>query len=222
MVVELLVVNYMSSMFMLDSLGLALAISMGIIIFALGGLHGLNLLFLLIFFLVISVFATKYGIYSKKNMDIYENERSWKNVLSNGLIPTIGVILYHFSGNFIFIYVYIASVASITADKFGSELGVFDKPIFLWGLKEVKPGTSGAISLLGSLASLSGAFIIGLAAIYLFQITLTQAFLMGVIGYLGGFADSLFGVLEEKGIGNKFTTNFICSVVGAVIAFFVF
>ncbi len=212
----------MGSMFMLDSLGLALSLAMGLIIFILGGLHGFNLLVLLIFFLVLSVFATKYGMYSKKNMDIYENERGWKNVLSNGLTPTLTVILYSFTGNFIFIYAYIASVASITADKFASELGVFDTPYFLWGLKEVKPGTSGAISLLGSLASLCGAFLIGLAAIYLFNISFPEAFLIGVIGYLGGFADSLFGILEENGIGNKFTTNFICSVVGAIIALFVF
>ena len=60
----------MGSMFMLDSLGLAFAVSMGIIIFVLGGLHGFNLLVLLVLFLVLSVFATKYGIYSKKNMNI--------------------------------------------------------------------------------------------------------------------------------------------------------
>jgi uncharacterized protein (TIGR00297 family) len=212
----------MGSMFMLDSLGLALAISMGIIIFVLGEVYGFNLLVLLLFFLILSVFATKYGIYSKKNMDIYENERGWKNVLSNGLIPAVTIILYYLTNNFVFIYMYIASVASVTSDKFASELGVFDTPIFLWGFKKVKPGTSGAISLLGSFASLSGAFLIGLAAIYLLNITLTQAFLIGIIGYLGGFADSLFGVLEENGIGNKFTTNFICSFVGAVIAFIIF
>jgi uncharacterized protein (TIGR00297 family) len=212
----------MSSMFMLDSLGLALSILMGVTIFVLGGIYGFNLLVLLVFFLVLSVFATKYGIYLKKNMDIYENERGWKNVLSNGLIPAVTIILYYLTNNFVFIYMYIASVASVTSDKFASELGVFDTPIFLWGFKKVKPGTSGAISLLGSFASLSGAFLIGLAAIYLLNITLTQAFLIGIIGYLGGFADSLFGVLEENGIGNKFTTNFICSFVGAVIAFIIF
>jgi len=212
----------MSSIFMLDSLGLALSISMGLIIIVLGGMYGINLLLLLIFFLVLSVFATKYGIYSKKTMDIYENERGWKNVLSNGLVPTLIVILYYFTGDPVFIYVYIASVASITADKFASEIGVFDTPRFLWGFQEVKPGTSGAISLLGSLASISGAFFIGIISVYLFNISFPSAFLIGIIGYLGGFADSLFGVLEEKGIGNKFTTNFICSVVGAVIAYFVF
>lgn len=212
----------MSSIFMLDSLGLALSILMGVTIFVLGGIYGFNLLVLLVFFLVLSVFATKYGIYLKKNMDIYENERGWKNVLSNGLIPAVTIILYYLTNNFVFIYMYIASVASVTSDKFASELGVFDTPIFLWGFKKVKPGTSGAVSLLGSFASLSGAFLIGLAAIYLLNITLTQAFLIGIIGYLGGFADSLFGVLEENGIGNKFTTNFICSFVGAVIAFIIF
>lgn len=212
----------MSKIFMLDSLGFALSILMGIVILFLGGVHGFNLLVLLVLFLVLSVFATKYGIYSKKNMNIYEGDRGWKNVLSNGLVPTATIILYFITSNPLYIYAYMGSVASITADKFASELGVFDTPRFLWGFKIVKPGTSGAISLLGSLASLSGAFIIGLASIYLFKITFFEAFLIGIIGFIGGFADSIFGILEENGIGNKFTTNFICSLVGAVITFLIF
>jgi len=39
---------------------------------------------------------------------------------------------------------------------------------------------------------------------------------IGMIGFAGSFADSLVGVMEEKGIGSKATTNAICSLFGAV------
>ena len=40
---------------------------------------------------------------------------------------------------------------------------------------------------------------------------------IGLIGFAGSFADSIAGVLEERGIGNKATTNIICSAVGALL-----
>ncbi|MFA5077374.1 MAG: DUF92 domain-containing protein, partial [Candidatus Micrarchaeia archaeon] len=117
---------------------------------------------------------------------------------------------------------FIASVAAITSDKFASELGVLEKkkPIYLLTMKEVTPGTSGAVSPLGTLMSFAGALFIGAAAILIFGITPTTAILVGVAGFLGSFADTLAGVFEEKGIGNKFTSNFICSLTGAILGLY--
>ncbi len=212
----------MASTFMLDQVGLIIALMMGAIILAMGDPYGLQMLLLIFFFLLISVIATKYGARSKKMLDIFEGERGWKNVLSNGLIPTALAVAFFFTKDYMFVLAYIASIASITADKFASELGVFDKPFFLLGMKKVKPGTSGAVSVLGTLTSLSGAFVITLSAVYLFGTPLSTAFFLGLIGFLGGFIDSIFGVLEEKGIGNKYSTNFICSLSGALLVWLVF
>jgi uncharacterized membrane protein len=44
--------------------------------------------------------------------------------------------------------------------------------------------------------------------------------LIGLAGFAGSLADSLFGVFEEHGYGTKGTTNFICSLVGAIIGYF--
>ncbi len=212
----------MSNPFLLDNIGLALALMMGLIIFVSGGAYGLNMLLVIFIFLVVSVFATKYGANIKRALNIYEGERGWKNVLSNGLMPTILALLYYFHpapfSPDAYLFAYVASIASITADKFASEIGVFDKPAFLWGMKKVKPGTSGAVSLLGTLASLSGAFIVSIIAAYLLPLTMEDAFYLGVIGFIGSFADSIFGIFEEWGIGNKYSTNFICSLVGTILA----
>ncbi|MGB9635053.1 MAG: DUF92 domain-containing protein [Candidatus Micrarchaeia archaeon] len=212
----------MEETFMLDKTAFLIAITLGTIILVFGHPQGLQMLFLMLIFLIISVMATRYGINKKKMMYIFEGERGWKNVIANGTIPAMLAVALYLTGDKIFLLAYIASICSITADKFASELGVFDVPFFLWGLKKVKPGTSGAISVLGTLASLSGSFIISLSANYLLGITITQAFFLGLIGFVGSFTDSVLGVLEEKGIGNKYTTNFVCSLVGALLVWVIF
>lgn len=198
----------------LDKGGIFLAFAMGVVITLYGGPEYLALI---LFFFVIGIIVTRYEYTAKKEMGIYEHERGWENVLSNGLVPTIAAFLSMYIGPM----PYIAAVAAVTSDTFGSELGVLEKgkPISLETLKAAKPGTSGAISVMGSVASLGGATAIGAAAIVLFGITPTVALAIGVIGFIGSFVDSIFGIFEEKGFGTKGTTNFICSLSGAILAY---
>jgi uncharacterized membrane protein len=39
-------------------------------------------------------------------------------------------------------------------------------------------------------------------------------------GLGGSIADTFFGVFEERGIGTKGTTNFLCSLVGALLGYY--
>jgi len=199
---------------MLDKPGLTLAILFGAVVFIFGGAPYLAMM---LFFLMLAIFVTKYGYYEKKDMGIYEHDRSWENVLSNGLVPAICAGLSVYVGPL----PYIASIAAVTSDKFASELGVLSgEPISLDGFKRVKPGTSGAVSTLGFVMSLLGAALIGIGAIFLFGITPTAALIITFAGFAGSIVDTLFGVLEERGIGTKGTTNIICSIVGAIIGFY--
>ena len=198
---------------MLDKPGIILTVLFGLAIIGLGGFPYLVLIFI---FLLLSILATKYGYSEKKEMGIYEHDRSWENVLSNGLVPTLVVV-----GGFFLGWgpvPYICSIAAITADTFASELGVLGgDPVSLDGFKHVKPGTSGAISITGTLMSLAGAAAIGIAALFLFGISPNTALLVALAGFAGGLVDTLFGVFEEKGFGTKGSTNMICSAVGALI-----
>ena len=58
---------------------------------------------------------------------------------------------------------FLASLAAITADKFGSEIGVLDgRPTMIFTLKKVRKGTSGGVTALGLFAGLVAALIVSL------------------------------------------------------------
>jgi len=195
---------------MLDRNGLILALVIGIALIFIK----IEFFILMIIFLGIAIVVTKHNYFLKKQLGIYEHERGWRNVLSNGLGPLLFGI-----GSFLFGPIpFICSVSAVMSDKFASELGVLsENPISLGNLKIVKPGTSGAVSAFGTLMSLAGAIIISVSAIWLFNITPTTALIIGIVGFIGSVIDSIFGVFEEKGIGTKETTNFICSISAGLI-----
>lgn len=202
---------------MLDKPGLLLTFLLAVVIFFTGGLQFLALI---LSFLVLALLATRFGYYEKKEMGIYEHDRSWENVLSNGLVPTAVSAAGFFLGWGPLPY--ICSIAAVTADKFASELGVLGgDPVSLAGFKKVKPGTSGAVSPTGTILSLAGSACIGVISIFLFGLTPTAALLVAFAGFFGSVADTLFGVFEEKGFGTKGTTNLICAIVGAAIGFLI-
>lgn len=199
----------------LDTKGVILALFFGIVLFFYGGPSYLALM--LIFFLLAMV-VTRYEYDIKRELGLYEHERGWENVLSNGFLPTILAVLSPYIGPMPFI----ASMAAVTADKFGSEIGVLDPhdPLSIFSLKPVKPGTSGAMSVIGTVGSLAGACAIGAVAVFVFGLNPTAALLVSMAGLVGSIADTMFGVLEEAGIGTKGTTNFICSLTGALIGYY--
>lgn len=203
---------------MLDKLGLALALVLGAMVLIVDVREGRALFFpIFLIFLIASVAVTKYGYSKKREMNLYEHERSWENVLANGLVPALSALAAPTLGW----GAYVGSVAAITADKFGSELGVLGgQPVSLLNLKPAKKGQSGCVSAFGTLMSLDGALIIGIAAFSLMgglgPWVIVQ---IGLVGFAGSMADSLAGVLEERGIGTKATTNLICALVGALLGF---
>ena len=199
---------------LLDFAGVALAVVMGLMIALFGKPEFLAMILL---FLAASVIVTKYGYEKKREMGLYEHERSWENVLANGLIPTICAVLHPAIGW----GPYVGALAAITADKFASELGVLGgEPVNLLNFKKTKRGTNGAITMFGSLMSLDAGLLVGIAAFFLLPgLDLWKVVAIGLIGFAGSMVDSIVGVLEEKGIGNKATTNAICSIFGAVAGF---
>ena len=109
---------------LLDFAGLGLAAIMGIIV----AIANPAFLAIMLIFLVLSVLVTRYGFEKKRDLGLYEHERSWENVLANGLIPTLCAVANPWIGW----GAYVGSIAAITADKFASELGVLGFGLFLW------------------------------------------------------------------------------------------
>jgi uncharacterized protein (TIGR00297 family) len=216
----------------LDAEGVILAFAMGLFFVGFGGSLWWFFLGVMLLFLVLSAIVTRAGIDHKKKMGQGQKPRNMNNVLANGIVPLSLVLLYrlalvlgaqHYA--FLFIVGFVASVTSITADKFASELGMLDgKPFMLVGMKAVKKGTSGAVTLPGLGASVLGAFVVGLAAFALgpgYIVHGTAAALVVILvvsGFVGDIVDSFAGYYEEKGVGNKYTSNVLCSIAGAAMA----
>lgn len=211
----------------LDLLGSLIMIFMGVtIIFS----AGVNWLILIVLFLVMSLLATKFAKPYKTALGEYEETRTAKNVISNGLIAFlmaafgghynpvavswIGTIATGLVGGFV------GAIATATADTLASEIGILHEPRLISNLKKVPAGTNGAVSILGTAAGIVGAGIIGLAACLLGIISdpfvaLKIAIISGTIGC---FVDSILGaVLENKEIINNEHVNLLATLSGAII-----
>ena len=155
---------------------------------------------------------------------MYEAKRGWKNVIANGIVPLAIVLIYwHFGNHHLnttaLVVAYIASVAGTTADKFASELGVLgDTPRSIITFKHVKKGVSGGVTLFGTVSSFMGSALIGFSAIAA-GLPPSYVIIIAVSGLLGSVVDSIAGHFEEQGIGSKYTSNMLCAIAAAVIAY---
>jgi uncharacterized protein (TIGR00297 family) len=209
----------------LDEKAAVLALVIGALILYFGGAYGLFFLAVIFFFLALSAFVTNIGIGMKKRIKVYESKRGWKNVVANGIVPLIIVMIYWYVGSsspysVALITVYIASVAGTTADKFASELGVLgrENPVSIMTLKPVKKGVSGGITLFGTASSFVGAMLIGLSVLAI-GLPMNYIVIIAVAGLIGSLVDSVAGHFEEHGFGSKYSSNVLCAIAAAVIVY---
>ncbi len=141
---------------------------------------------------------------------------------------------------------FISSVAAVTSDKFSSEIGILDgTPTSIVTLKRIRKGESGGVTAMGLFAGLLSsmliAIVLGVGYVLWFYPTVAAGAVGGnalcigtchmaignnellaiiIIGTLAGFigtlVDSFLGHFEEKGVGNKYTSNFLCSMMGGL------
>jgi len=93
--------------------------------------------------------------------------RDYAQVIANGGVAGLIVIISYFYPNPINYIVYLSVVAASTADTWATEIGFFSikLPRLITNFKAVSKGTSGAISILGTFAAMLGSFIIVLTGI---------------------------------------------------------
>lgn len=200
----------------LDMVGTAVMIVMGIIIIFSAGA---NWLLLIVLFLVMCLFATKYSRKYKMSLGEFEGRRTSKNVISNGVVACF---MAAFGGYYLpFVGGFIGAIATATSDTLGSEIGVLDQhPRLITTLQKVDPGTNGAVSVLGTASGIVGAAIIGIAA-YLLGILanpVTAIMVSIVSGTVGCFMDSILGALfENQGWLTNEHVNLLATIVGAIV-----
>ena len=176
--------------------GALAAVVTGSLIFGLGGLAWAVLL--LIFFISSSVltraFSKRKAILSEKFSK--GSQRDWGQVMANGGLGALLAVGYAISPHYAWLWLAFAgTMAAVNADTWSTELGVLSEipPRLITTGQKVERGTSGGITLTGTLAALGGAALIGTAAIL---VSAGQSWFQAlVVIILAGLAGSLFDSL---------------------------
>ena len=203
----------------LDDIGVAVSTLMAFII--LMG-TGIKWLLIILSFLVLGSLVSRVGRSKKESMRLYESRRSLKNVIANGLVAILVVIMY-ILGILDYntaLFGYVGAISAATSDTFSSELGILsdETPRLITTFEKVERGTDGGITLWGTFAGLIGSFIIGLLSALLFN-NYYLIVVSTLSGILGNLSDSISGALfERKGVLNNEHVNFICTIVGCISA----
>ncbi len=183
-----------------DLAGFVTGLLIGVVFVLAGGFPAV--LMLLTFFLLGSAF-TKYKYKAKESIGVAElkgGARTWKNVLANLFFPTIALLFYSAVIWKPAMIAFLASLSGALSDTLGSEIGVLSRspPVMIHNLKKVSPGTSGAISPLGTLASLMGSFLIPLEALSVSMTDFRGFILTSSLGFFCSIIDSYMGVLQAR------------------------
>lgn len=180
----------------LSASGAIAAAFTGTVIFGVGGWEWAILL--LTFFITSSVLSRAF---KKRKQGLDEkfskgHERDAGQVFGNGGIATLFAALHFFFPESPIPWVgFAASLAAVNADTWATELGVLSPhpPRMITNLKKVvEKGTSGGISLAGTLASLAGSALIALIASLLTD-NWSLLPLITFSGLAGSLFDSLLG-----------------------------
>jgi len=135
------------------------------------------------------------------------SRRDWGQVLANGGLGTALVVVVAWkigNGSNVLNWPWIAyagAMAAVNADTWATEVGVLNPnpPRLITSGKTVEPGTSGAVSLYGMLASLAGSALIGLMASLFHPPEERLALIAGATlgGVIGSLFDSLLGATVQ-------------------------
>jgi len=211
---------------LLTASGSLAAFLMGVIV---GVFGSINWLFLLIAFTVAGFVVTRFRLEIKMQRSLQEGkkgERTWKNVLANGLIPMmVAVIAWALGvqGTEEAGLIYLTSIGVAASDTIASELGVLSsKARLITTMRPVPAGTDGGVSLQGTFWALMGslfAAVLGWAIIFPGTWPDYQILIPIVLGFVGCNIDSLIGATwERSGKVSKLGTNILSMAIATAIA----
>jgi uncharacterized protein (TIGR00297 family) len=210
-----------------DLKGTVAALIVGILVVVLGSLYWL---LLMLIFAITAQIATKYRIKEKTKKKLQEGEKGERHASNVIYAALIGVVIAAMNaakiGNFNYFLIFGVSFASVNADTFASEIGVFDDNVYMiTNFKKIRPGINGGISILGEAAALLGAFVIAISYIILdfHGFNIIPIIVITALGFAGCQIDSIFGALfENRGKMSKGQVNAFSTLLAVAIAFIIY
>ncbi|ASJ15813.1 hypothetical protein A3L04_01355 [Thermococcus chitonophagus] len=177
--------------------------------------------FALLTFLIMGTLATRFKAREKLELGNLDTHRSLGNVLGNGLAPLLFLIIEVIIKNDYGWAAVFSSIATANADTLASEIGkpLGKNPRLITNFRKAKPGEEGAVTLVGELAALLGALVIGLIGTFsISDYKLKMLLSVTIAGFIGANIDSLIGAtLERRGLVDNNGTNFIATLIGGVL-----
>jgi uncharacterized protein (TIGR00297 family) len=162
-------------------------------------------------FFVTSSLLSRMGKLRKKRLESVSEKTGTRDagqVLANGGIAGILVVLHGLFPNPAWYPLYLGALAAVNADTWATEIGTFSKarPVLITTGRCVPAGTSGGVSLLGLAGALAGAAVI--AGVGIAFIPLSSGFkgawepgrllfAVTAAGFLAGLVDSVLGATVQ-------------------------
>tara|TARA_Y100001968_G_scaffold306654_1_gene323670 strand:- start:69 stop:818 length:750 start_codon:yes stop_codon:yes gene_type:complete len=179
-------------------------------------------------YLALGSIVTKLGFKYKKSKGIAEarnGRRGPENVWGSAATGAVLALLIklQFGSQFVLLVGFAASFAAKLADTFGSEIGKRwgRTTVLITTLRPVPPGTEGAISFEGTLASALGSI---LMTIVMFMVSIISNYSIALVvvisGFLATILESIFGAVAQ----DKFSwcsnemVNFFQTSVASILA----
>jgi uncharacterized protein (TIGR00297 family) len=180
--------------------GAIAAVFVGFCLFGFGGWSGAIALLL---FFISSSLLSRWGK-QQKEMLPYEKggERDAGQVLANGGIASLGAVLASlFPTSPLPVFVLLGALATANADTWATEIGSLAKgqPRLITTFQPAPTGSSGAVSLPGTIAAFAGALLLGGMTLFWNGTTWGWQGVLAVSlgGFFGAMADSLLGATVQ-------------------------
>lgn len=175
------------------------AILTGTLLFGLGGWVGG--MALIGFFLSSSLLSKLF----KRQKEVVEADfaktgtRDLGQALANGGVAAVAAVGYAWTGDTAWMGALLGALAAANADTWATELGVLSQsaPRMITSFRPVVRGSSGAVSLYGTLAALGGAAFVGLLAALVNPVWWRVLPWLALGGLAGSFLDSLLGATVQ-------------------------
>ncbi len=166
-------------------------------------------------FFILSSILSKMGKKRKtKLVTVFEKtgRRDFWQVLANGGIAGLLVLVWFFFRHDLFFYLYLGSLAAVTADTWGTEIGVMSpaRPVSVLSFKRVAHGTSGGITAIGTLGSFAGSLM--LVTVGWLSSPAHSAKIVGVREYLIILFAGLLAALVDSVLGATVQGRYYCTV----------
>lgn len=193
----------------LDVSGAIAAFVMGVVVLWCSKIEGL--LLLLLFFVGSNVVGRiskciRQQSLNEKSIEKKGSKRDVMQVLANGLMATIGALMWYCTGKISSLVLLGAAIAEATSDTFAGEIGRLSKkpPVSIRTLTPVPKGLSGGITLLGTATAFISSLVIGLSWAIFFSSYLGSSSdmwlslsVITLTGFMGCIVDSFLGACAQ-------------------------